>query len=242
MKISLSRISRIIMVTAILVAAGGTASAQWHVGVNGGYTHNTLSTSSSYQYDRNYGGVGGSTFNATTGYQFTDWFSVNADLGFIEKAYKFNRTIAPEGYGNENADITNGYLQLPIYAGFSFGGKRLRGFVNLGAYFNYWVSSNTEGSIMKVIAPEDDNQVHYFDEPVAFDSRRDNRFESGLMAGIGMQFAASKLVTVFAEGRYYYSLTDLQKKYMDKQVAKYNNTKVIMVGIKFNIPQAKSKH
>lgn len=240
MKISILRISRI-MVTTILVAVSGTASAQWHIGANGGYTYNTLTTSSSYQYDRNYSGVGGFTVNATAGYQFTDWLSVNADLGYIEKSYKFQRTVLPEPYVNENATITNGYVQLPIYAGFSFGGKRLRGFVNLGAYSNYWASSHTEGVTMRVISP-DDNYVHEFDESVAFDSRRDNRFECGLMAGIGMQFAASNLITVFAEGRYYHSLTDMQKKYMEKQVARYNNTMSIMIGIKFNISQAKSKH
>lgn len=239
MKISISRISRI-MVTTILVVVSGTASAQWHVGFSGGYTHNTITTSSSYQYDRNYSGAGASVFNATAGYQITDWFSVNADLGYIEKDYKFTRTIIP-GDVNENATISNAYVQLPIYAGFSFGGKRLRGFVNLGAYFNYWVSSHADGLTMSVVAPDNSN-FHEFNESVAFDSRRDNRFESGLMAGVGMQFAASKLVTVFAEGRYYHSLTDMQKQYMVKQVPRYNNTMAIMIGIKFSIPQAKSKH
>lgn len=239
MKISILRISRI-MVTTMLVAVSGTASAQWHVGFSGGYTHNTITTSSSYQYDRNYSGAGASTFNATAGYQIIDWFSVNADLGHIEKDYKFNRTILP-GDVNENATISNGYIQLPIYAGFSFGGKRLRGFVNLGAYFNYWASSQTDGITSRVVSP-DDNGVYEFYESVAFDSRRDNRFESGLMAGVGMQFAASKLITVFAESRYYHSLTDMQKEYMVKQVARYNNTMAITIGIKFNISQAKSKH
>lgn len=240
MKIPILRISHI-MAIMILIVVSGSANAQWHVGFSGGYTHNTLTTSSSYQYDRNYSGSGASVFNATAGYQITDWFSVNADLGYIEKDYKFNRTIAPEGFFNENANITNGYIQLPIYAGFSFGGKRLRGFVNVGAYFNYWASSHTEGSLVK-ITPAGGSQIHDFDESVPFDSRRDNRFESGLMAGIGMQFAASKLITVFAEGRYHHSLTDMQKQYMEKQVPKYNNTTAIMVGLKFNILQTKSKH
>lgn len=236
MKISILRISTI---TTILVVASGTASAQWHVGFSGGYTYNTITTSSSYQYDRNYSGAGAAVFNANAGYQFTDWFSVNAELGCIEKDYKFKRTIVP-GDVNENAAISNAYVQLPIYAGFSFGGKRLRGFVNLGAYFNYWVSSHADGLTMSVVSP-DNSSVYEFDESVAFDSRRDNRFESGLMAGVGMQFAASKLVTVFAEGRYYHSLTDMQKQYMGKQVARYNNTMAVMIGIKFNIAKPKSK-
>ena len=40
-----------------------------------------------------------------------------------------------------HSEWSNNYLSLPIVAQFSFGGKRLRGFVNGGGYLGYWLSS-----------------------------------------------------------------------------------------------------
>ncbi|WP_459188868.1 hypothetical protein ACGE0T_01900 [Parabacteroides sp. APC149_11_2_Y6] len=62
-----------------------TASAQWKVGVQAGYTHNSLSTTSGYAYDRNYDALGGFTVGIPVQYEFVDWFALQADLSYTQK-------------------------------------------------------------------------------------------------------------------------------------------------------------
>ncbi len=207
----------------LLVFCGVSLSAQWRVGIQGGYTHNTLSASTGYFYDWNYAPLGGFTVGVPVQYEFADWFALQADLSYIEKGYNIHRS----GFFNGvYTNIKNGYLQLPVYTHFSFGGNKLRGFLNLGAYGGYWLSSKREGVMPQFI----EGTIYNFNERVPFDSRRDNRFEGGLLMGIGLQYQVAPRVQLVAEGRYYYSLTDLQKHYMKNQMPRYSNTLVFQIG------------
>ena len=47
------------------------ASAQWKVGVQTGYTHNSLSTESGYAYDRHYDALGGFTVGVPVPVSYT---------------------------------------------------------------------------------------------------------------------------------------------------------------------------
>lgn len=85
-------------------------------------------------------------------------------------------------------------------------------------------------------------KLHSYDEKVSFDERRDNRFEGGALLGIGLQYQVLPYLQFFAEGRYYYSLTDMQKDYMIDQVPRYNNTLGIQAGILFTASFASKNH
>ena len=71
-------------------------------------------------------------------YSYNDWFTLRADALFVQKNYKMHRSSYVAGF---HSKCSNNYLSLPIVAQFSFGGKRLRGFVNGGGYLGYWLSS-----------------------------------------------------------------------------------------------------
>lgn len=62
-----------VMGLALLVS---NASAQWKVGVQAGYTHNSLSTESGYAYDRHYDALGGFTVGVPVQYEFIDWVRI----------------------------------------------------------------------------------------------------------------------------------------------------------------------
>lgn len=210
--------------------------AQWKLGLSAGYTNNTLETSSAYFYDRNFSSSGGFSIALTGGYQFKEWVSLEADLSFMQKNYKTFRTNSSISY--EHSNITNGYLNVPIYARFSFGGKKLRGFTTLGGYVGYWASGHIEGVVSNVSFNPGENSPYKYDEKYTFDSRRDNRFEAGLMGGLGVEYLFCNRYKVFLEGRYYYSLTDMQKKYMLEQMPRYNNTFLVQVGFSFRFLKA----
>lgn len=211
-----------------------STSAQWKVGVQAGYTHNSLSTASGYAYDRNYDTLGGFTVGVPVQYEFVDWFALQADLSYTQKNYSSYRSGR---YEEVQSDTRNGFMQLPVYARFSFGGEKLRGFINAGAYVGCWVSSKTKGAQRQYFYLIDQKAVapYHFDEKVPFDSRRDNRFDGGLMAGVGLQYQLTPRVQLLAEGRYYRGLTDLQKNYMLKQIHRYNDTFTLQVGCMFTL-------
>lgn len=96
------------------------ASAQWKVGVQTGYTHNSLSTESGYAYDRHYDALGGFTVGVPVQYEFANWFALQADLSYTQKNYALYRSGT---YADVRSETRNGFMQLPVYTHFSFGEK-----------------------------------------------------------------------------------------------------------------------
>ena len=79
----------------------------------------------------------------------------------------------------------------------------------------------------------DISSTKFEDETWEFDSKRDNRFDAGLIAGAGITLELYRGLSLFAEGRYYYGLTDMQKQYMTFMVPHYNSTLAIQGGISY---------
>ena len=189
-----------------------------------------------YAYDLRYEERGGFTVGIPVQYDFFDWLGVRAEVSFVQKGHKMHRT---DVWNKLHTDTRNNYLHVPVMARFSFGGQRVRGFLNAGGYIGGWLSSHREGLTFRWFGDESEDDVngwitpgnsYEFDEKVPFDSRRDNRFEAGLAGGIGVACRVSPRVEVEVEGRCYYALTDMQKAYMKFQAPRYNTTFVIQAG------------
>ena len=198
----------------------------WAMGLSAGYAYNMLSMPDAYDYDRHYMAGDGFSVSVPVRYGFNDWFALSAELSAVSKNYYSYRMIPQTAYPQEWVD--NYYLSVPVYARFSFGGERLRGFVNAGVYAGAWLYSHREGYSLGVA----DNTLYPYDEAVPFDRRRDNRFEAGLLAGAGLEYKVSRHIGVFAEARYLYGLTDMQKQYIG-QIPRYNNTWIVQAGAVF---------
>lgn len=100
----------------------------------------------------------GFTVGIPVQYDFRDWFGLRADLVFVQKGQKMHRT---DTYNAIHTDTRNNYLQLPVMASFSFGGERLRGFLNAGGYVGGWLSSHRKGVTHRFFSDEngDENGV-----------------------------------------------------------------------------------
>ncbi len=240
----LTRRSRALVLPALLLALTLPASAQWRAGISLGYTHNKLDTDPGYAYDLRHDSRGGFTVGIPVQYNFTDWFGLRAEALFVQKAYSTYRTGI---YNQLYTNTCNSYLQFPIMANFSFGGERLRGFVNAGGFLGGWLSSHQKGTTIRYFSEEDGDESgqvtpeneYRFDEKVPFDSRRDNRFEAGLTGGLGISYRVLSYLTLELEGRCYYSLTDMQKNYMKFGTPRYNTTFVLQAGCFFTFGQSK---
>lgn len=209
------------------------ATAQWKLGIEGGVVHNTLLVSKCYDYDRHYTGATNGIIGVPVRYDFRDWFGLQAEVSYLAKNYSMYRS---EIYEGNYYNYTNSYINIPIFARFSFGGAKLRGYVLAGGFLGAWIDSYVEGNQMTYFQPDGQSYSDYhFDEKVPFDSRRDNRFDAGLSGALGIEYQFAKRFSVFAEGRYLYSLTDMQKNYMLSRPSKHNSTFAFMVGVIYTI-------
>lgn len=218
---------------AAMVLTPMLATAQWKVGIEGGVVHNTLLVSKCYDYDRHYSGATNWVIGVPVRYDFRDWFGLQAEVSYLAKDYSMYRS---EIYEGNYYNYTNSFINIPIYARFSFGGSKVRGYVLAGGFIGAWLDSYVEGNQMSYFQTDGFSYSSYhFDEKVPFDSRRDNRFDAGLSGAIGVEYQFAKRFSVFVEGRYLYSLTDMQKEYMLKQPTKHNSTFAFQVGVMYTI-------
>ena len=198
--------------------------AQWRVGVTAGTDYNVFSMDKQYQSDWQIDGRWGFTMGITGQYNFLDWLGVRADLNWTQKNYRRQRNRVPIDY-----KYFNDYLQLPVMASLSVGGEKLRGFVNLGVYGGYWLSSHREGYDMHLFQ----GKTYSFSEKVEFDNDRDQRWDCGLVGGLGLEYHFAKHWAAQVEVRYYYSTTSVQKQYMRVKDYRYNATTAIQAGVNY---------
>ena len=212
----------------------GMAQEKYAFGIAGGWVENTpVITMPNYADDMKYLKNSGYTFGVTAKYNIKDWLAARADLLWVQKNYKMNRT-ANNNASILNSDYTNNYLSVPVMAQVQFG-YAFKVFAYFGGYVGYWMSGKRSGQTysMDYLLYGSEESTKYSDETWEFDSRRDNRFDAGLVYGLGISLNVYDKIVVSAEGRYYYGLTDVQKNYMENLVPHYNTTLAIQAGVSY---------
>lgn len=211
------------LITFIALVLPSLAFAQWRVGVNGGATYNHSTISKHYMTDYQWKDRWGVTLGVMGQYDVNDWLGVRAELDWTQKNYRLTRQIL----SNLDYKFVNNYLQLPVMASFSFGGKQLRGFCNAGVYGGYWLTSGREGTDFN----NSSEKVYEFSEDIKFNSERDQRFDFGFVGGIGLEYRFCQRWAAQVEMRYYYSTVSTQKDYMRLSDPRYNSTLGVQAGL-----------
>jgi len=212
--------------------------AHWYIGVEGAYAYNTLSSSTGYRRDMEYKGGNGFEVGIPVRFAIFQWLAVQSGVQFIQKNYSLVRTSDVNVYYK----WTNSFLEFPLLAqgSFGFGSGKLRLFASAGVELGVWLVQHEKGSFNIVEVPgygDPRNGGSYYgtyDLTADWDGKKDNRFDAALLAGLGVQYNF-KPCTAYIEGRFYYGLTDLEKKYQQKdQVPHRNDTVVVSAGVLFN--------
>lgn len=100
------------------------------------------------------------------------------------------------------------YISLPIMTHINFGNKTVRGFVNLGPSVSYMVSSNISSNFdyrnTSIVAgfPQDRHV-----EQMSLDIK--NKFDYGIVGGLGMELRFRNKHFFLLEGRYYFGLGNI---------------------------------
>lgn len=211
------------LITFIALVLPSLAFAQWRVGVNGGATYNHSTISKHYMTDYQWKDRWGVTLGVMGQYDVNDWLGVRAELDWTQKNYRLTRQI----FSVLDYKYVNNYLQLPVMASFSFGGKQLRGFCNAGVYGGYWLTSGREGTDFN----NSSEKAYEFSEDIKFNSERDQRFDFGFVGGIGLEYRFCQRWAAQVEMRYYYSTVSTQKDYMRLSDPRYNSTLGVQAGL-----------
>ena len=213
--------------TAAMLMAASSAMAQWRIGATVGAANNKLGIDTQYQYDWRYDSRWGVQFGVNGQYDFNDWFGVRAELDFQQRGYTMRRT--EHLVSLINYKYRDNYLTLPVMASFSFGGEKVRGFLNVGVYGGYWLNSHVKGSDVDI---DYDMEVPV-DASVSLDSRRDQRFDFGYVGGVGVEYRFAEHWAAQVEARYYYSVVSKKKQYQASKDYQYNNTLSLTGGISY---------
>lgn len=199
--------------------------AQWKVGVNAGAAYNLYAIDKQYMTDYRYDGAWGATMGVTSQYNFTEWMGVKAALDITQRSYRHTRNVYADRL---NCLYRHDYLLLPVAADFSFGGKSLRGFLDLGVYGGYWLSSHRSGKEYASFS----ERGYDFSEAVAFNPEKDRRWDFGYCGGIGLEWRFARHWAVQAEATGCYSVTSSVKQYMAQvKDYRYNTTLGLQAGV-----------
>ncbi|MBR1517853.1 MAG: PorT family protein [Bacteroidales bacterium] len=217
-----------------VVPETSSALDRWSFGLEGGWDENTpVITMPDYASDMKYLKSSGYSFGLSAKYRILNWLYGRAEVLWLQKNYNMNRTALGNSGSLLNASYVNNYLSVPVTAMVSFG-YNFRVFAYAGGYVGYWMSGSRSGNTfsMNYLLYGDLSSTEY-DEPWEFDENRDNRFDAGLVYGLGVSLLVAKHFDISVEGRYYYGLTDVQKDYMSFRTPHYNTTLSIQAGVAY---------
>jgi hypothetical protein len=215
-------------VALLLCITALTASAQWSVGVKGGWDYTTITRSNAGRIDESYSGFSGYDAGIQARYGFTDWFALRADLSFMRRSHRMDRNLnyLDSVFTNHH----NYYLMLPIMADFSFGGEKLRGHAYAGGYMGYWLRERRVGKTYWMT----DYYVYFndFNEVREF-TNEDARFCAGLIGGLGLSYKLDDHWGVNFDALYYYDLVSHYRSPKHLKDPRYLNTLSVTFGASY---------
>lgn len=205
---------------------------RWSIGLSGGFAYNTLYTGGLDKVEpfKEYEPGWGWTLGLPVRFYLFNWLAAQVEPSFITKNYRVGQT----GIWSDLYDeYSNSFVDLPLLLHFRLEAPRtgLSLFANGGGFLGLWAASRRSGRAQTITGGG--GYTDAYSEDYAFDSRYDNRFDGGLLLGLGVQYDINR-VSIFAEGRFAYSLTDLHQTVQRNQMPYMNDTWTIQAGVLFN--------
>lgn len=212
------------------------------VGVNGGYNLTTIRFTPKVVQSMKGGINGGLTVRYTVEKYFSTIASVQAEinysqLGWKEKIQDSNDQPVINAVTGlaEQYERTINYVQIPFMAHLAWG-RENRGvnfFVNAGPQFGIYINESTKSNFEWA----NRNTTDQANTIVAQDTMSvENKFDYGITAGAGIEWAIPKVGRFTLEGRYYYGLGNIYGDSKRDYFASSNfGTIIIKLGYLFDI-------
>lgn len=170
------------------------------IGFKAGATMANQQFSPSIEQKMLQGFIGG----VTVRYSEEKLFGLLAELNIDQRGWKEDFEETPFTYSR-----TLTYIDLPIMTHINFGGRKFRGFVNLGPSVGYMIGDKISANFdyenpTKVDGfPLTDRHVSQMSMAIK------NKFDYGIVGGAGMEFRIKGKHFLMLEGRYYFGLGNI---------------------------------
>ena len=225
MTIKLRKTLKTLSLTVLLCATALTVSAQWSLGIKGGWDFTSITRSNAGRIDETYSSLSGYDVGIQARYGFTNWFALRADLSVMRRSHRMDRHL--DYLDSVYTEHHNLYLMLPVLADFSFGGEHFRGHAMLGGYIGYWMRERVKGKTYWMT----DYYMYYtpFDEKREF-TQEDRRFNAGLVGGLGLIYLINEHWGLNLDALYYYDLVSHHRGYAHLRDPRYLSTLSVTFG------------
>lgn len=175
---------------------------KFYIGAKGGASLSRMSFSPSVKQSFINGTLGGITVRYTE----EKIFGLMAELYFVQRGWKenYNEEGQPPVGLDYQRQLT--YVTLPVMTHIYFGNNLIHGFVNIGPSISYMLSEKTKSNFDYYNPssvpefPDTYRPTEQLTMPVK------NKFDYGLVGGIGMEIFFGKRNSIMIEGRYYFGL------------------------------------
>ena len=185
------------------------------VGVNGGYNLTSLRFTPKVVQSMKGGINGGLTVRYTVEKYFSTIASIQAEINYSQLGWKENiQDVNDNAVINattglaEQYERTINYVQIPFMAHLAWGreNKGINFFVNAGPQLGIYLSESTKTNFDWA----NRNMTDRANTIVAQDTMKvENKFDYGIAAGAGIEWAIPKVGRFTLEGRYYYGLGNI---------------------------------
>lgn len=185
------------------------------IGFNGGYVMSSVSFDPKVPQGYHGGMTGGFSVRYVCEKYFKTIASVYAEVNYAQLGWKEdildreNQPVINKVTGQaENYSRTINYIQVPVMAHLAWGRehKGFNFFVNLGPQIGIYLSEKTKCNFNI----DDRNTEDRVSSVIAQDTMAvKNKFDYGIVAGIGAEYSVPKVGHFIVEARYYYGLGNL---------------------------------
>ncbi|MCM1450621.1 MAG: PorT family protein [Clostridiales bacterium] len=130
---------------------------------------------------------------------------IQVELNFTQRGWTEDFTETPQfSYSH-----TLTYVELPILTHIFFGGRKVKGFFNLGPQLGYMIANSVDANFdtADIASIEGFPMVNRTTRQMTMEI--ENRFDYGICAGAGIEFTIRRRHAIYLEGRYYYGLGNI---------------------------------
>lgn len=190
----------VLTIFALPLSAQRTYEPHFTIGAKGGMTLSNMAFSPGIEQSM----VSGMIMGVTARYTEEKFFGLIAELNIEQRGWK--ETFDETSYQYQRR-LT--YLQLPLLTHIYFGSKSFKGFVNLGPSIGYMISDNITSNFdyQNPASIEDFPITNRHIAQMSMDIK--NKFDYGILGGLGIELIVKKRHSVLLEARYYYGLGNI---------------------------------
>ena len=187
------------------------------IGVNGGYDLTTIRFSPKVVQSMKGGFTSGLTARYTVEKYFSTIASVQAEVNFAQLGWKediqtINNTPVINSVTGvaEKYERTINYVQIPFMTHLAWGkeDKGLNFFVNAGPQFGFYLGESTSTNFDFATRNTADRANNVAEQETMSVQKK---FDYGITAGLGMEYAMPRVGRFLMEARYYYGLGNIYR-------------------------------